>query len=395
MAAEPTPTSDFSFPWFTAGRALFGSLGGLSGDEPRLSSDEVLRMNRELSLERAKELFPGAVNPFPWYGAAIAPPVVAPPVVAPPVPGPVAVGTPPATIPAPPPVLEGEVLTGSQRIAYDLAKDAVQKTNLLRKYGGMIGGNANAARLGLALWREFGPEILAENAAKENAAREREQREADAVLRKGPSTRRAATTKSGKIKRPPEPPRPPPSDRTPRVGAPDQAKLQRSAIAQIADARKASQLREIRTTATRRELPASSPATSTSTSTGTGTGTKQTPGMRSYWTMGLAAASLLATPLKSKTSSLTSLLGGLLTKPGGGGLLGTANHLQTDLGEPGQQCRTVCKPAPKKRKQKRGKRKKKICVGESSLLSFIRKPTKKALTRLAAGSAKSALSKFL
>ena len=383
MAAEPTPTTDFSFPWFTAGRALFGSLGGLSGDEYRPSLEETLAANK-LWADSFK-LKPGQTNPFPWYGQTVQP-IVAPPPVSAPVPGPVVVGAPPATIPAPPPVLEGELLTGSQRIAYDLAKDSLQQASLLRKYGGMIGGNANAARLGLALWNEFGPEILAENAAKENAAREREQREADAVLRKGPSTRRAATTKSGKIKRPPEPPRPPPSDRTPRVSAPDQAKLQRSAVAQIADARKASQLQEIRTTATRRELPASSPGTSTGTGTGTGTGTAQTPGMRSYWTMGLAAASLLATPLKSKTSSLTSLLGGLL---------GIANQLQTDLGEPGQQCRTVCKAAPKKRKQKRGKRKKKICVGESSLLSFIKKPTKKALTRLATGSAKSALSKFL
>ena len=319
-----------------------------------------------------------------WLAAALAQakvdlakfrPVAPPPVAPPPI-----VTTPPVLTEAPPRVVTGEVLTPSQRIAYDEALRQFKTGELLAKYGGK-GSVGGALRLGAALWQEFGAEILIENAQKAAAAKAKA---AAAEARKGPLGRRTATAKSGKIKRPPQPPRPPrpPIARqtSPIADAGRQAKAQTAAAritpkAEDLSAKARGKGPQRRLTGSNR--PAVGPAA-----------TKQPILTRSQWLgIGSAGAAALSAAIGPKAAAMlksagetvaalnpqTDLQTQLQPASGfsGGGRLGSKTG--TAEGSKGEQCRIVCRKPGKRKKKKRSR---KVCIDKGTLTKFVKSTLK-------------------
>jgi len=388
-----------------------GAIPAFFGSDGETDADRIKRLEKEVSTGRSRVVIGKGINPdrrvtyspeameakrdqladlYEKYGVTVgkygitlaglrgvttAPPPIAPPPIAPPT-----VTTPPAVIEPPPRVVTGEVLTPSQRIAYDEALRQFKTGELLAKYGGK-GSVGGALRLGAALWQEFGAEILIENAQKAAAAKAKA---AAAEARKGPLGRRAATAKSGKIKRPPQPPRPPrpPIARqtSPIADAGRQAKAQTAAAritpkAEDLSAKARGKGPQRRLTGSNR--PAVGPAA-----------TKQPILTRSQWLgIGSAAAAALSAAIGPKAAAMlksagetvaalnpqTNLQTQLQPASGfsGGGRFGTKTG--TAEGSKGEQCRIVCRKPGKRKKKKRSR---KVCIDKGTLTKFVKSTLK-------------------
>lgn len=389
-----------------------GAIPAFFGSDGETDADRIKRLEKEVSTGRSRVVIGKGINPdqrvtyspeameakrdqladlYEKYGVTVgkygitlaglrgvttAPPPIAPPPIAPPT-----VTTPPAVIEPPPRVVTGEVLTASQKIAYDEALRQFRTFEGLAKYGGK-GSVGGALRLGAALWQEFGQEILIENAQKAAAAKARA---AAAEARKGPLGRRAKTAKSGKIKRPPQPPSPgkPPSpgQRSPVADAANQAKAQIAAARLTPKAEDFAGKVQSKGPQTRlrgANRPVVGP-----------TATNQPVLTRSQMLgIGFAGAAALAAVLGPKGSQqlLKSAEETLATpnpKPdlqtqlqpatgsSGGGQLGT--QTRTAEGNKGERCRIVCRKTGKRKNKKRSR---KVCIDKGTLTKFVKSTIK-------------------
>jgi hypothetical protein len=314
--------------------------------------------------------------PVPALITVAAPPVAPPPVAPPPV-----VTAPPVVIEPPPRVVTGEVLTPSQRVAYDTALRQFKTGELLVKFGGK-GSVGGALRLGAALWEKFGKEILIENAQKAAAAKAR-------AASKGPLGRKAKTAKRGKIRRPPRPPQPP---KPPRPQVPDAV---RQAKAQTRANRVARSLPDQREQLTQQASKGPSTRSGTRNSkqqTGKQTNTGRQPvltrsqmlGIGSALTAGLAGSAKLlqqagnalgkGNPFAGITGPQPNLQTQLQPETGFGGAGNTLTKTRTAEGnKDDRQCRIVCRKTGKKKKKKKSR---KVCIDKGTLTKFVKSTIK-------------------
>lgn len=297
--------------------------------------------------------------------AAFRPPPIAPPPIAPPV-----VTSPPVVLEPPPRLVVGEVLTPSQKIAYDTALRQFQTVEKLRVFGGR-GSVGGALRLGAALWEEFGAEILLENAEKAERAR---RAAVDAELRKGPLGRRAKTAKRGRIARPPKPPKPPkPPNRVDRAraAAVSQAKAQVQAnqvIAKAEDFGSKPQSKGPSSRAGSRNRPGAQPTTANqrplTRSQMLGIGSAVIAGVQTAGNLLSSAGNTLVSPFSSP-----NLQTQLQPQTGSGGAGNLYTKTRTAEGQKGEQCRVVCRKSGKKKKKKQSR---KVCIDKGTLTKFVK-----------------------
>ena len=301
----------------------------------------------------------------------VAPPPVAPPPVAPPI-----VTAPPVVIEPPPRVVTGEVLTPSQRIAYDEALRQLKTAELLGKYGGR-GSVGGALRLGAALWQEFGQEILIENAQKEAQAKAKAAAE---EARKGPLGRRQKTAKRGKIKRPPQPPQPPQPPNARRSSP-------------VADAQRQAKAQMMANKITPKPADSAAKTESKGPKARRGPGSRANTGQKSKNQRPLTRSQMLGigSSLLVNAVSASQLLknaGASLafsssapdlqtqlqpaTSSGGAGLTGTQTG--TAEGNKDRECRIVCRRKGQRRKKK--KRNRKVCIDKGTLTKFVKSTIK-------------------
>lgn len=384
-----------------------GAIPAFFGSDGETDADRIKRLEKEVSTGRSRVVIGKGINPdrrvtyspeameakrdqladlYEKYGVTVgkygitlaglrgvttAPPPIAPPPIAPPT-----VTTPPAVIEPPPRVVTGEVLTPSQRIAYDEALRQFKTGELLAKYGGK-GSVGGALRLGAALWQEFGAEILIENAQKAAAAKARA---AAAEARKGPLGRRAKTAKSGKIKRPPQPPQPPqpPNARrsSPVADAQRQAKAQMMANKITPKPADSAAKTESKGPKARRG-PGSRANTGQKAKNQRPLTRSQMLGIGSSLLVNAVSASQLlknAGASLAFSSSAPDLQTQLqpATSSGGAGLTGTQTG--TAEGNKDRECRIVCRRKGQRRKKK--KRNRKVCIDKGTLTKFVKSTIK-------------------
>lgn len=384
-----------------------GAIPAFFGSDGETDADRIKRLEKEVSTGRSRVVIGKGINPdrrvtyspeameakrdqladlYEKYGVTVgkygitlaglrgvttAPPPIAPPPIAPPT-----VTTPPAVIEPPPRVVTGEVLTPSQRIAYDEALRQLKTAELLGKYGGR-GSVGGALRLGAALWQEFGQEILIENAQKEAQAKAKAAAE---EARKGPLGRRQKTAKRGKIKRPPQPPQPPqpPNARrsSPVADAQRQAKAQMMANKITPKPADSAAKTESKGPKARRG-PGSRANTGQKAKNQRPLTRSQMLGIGSSLLVNAVSASQLlknAGASLAFSSSAPDLQTQLqpATSSGGAGLTGTQTG--TAEGNKDRECRIVCRRKGQRRKKK--KRNRKVCIDKGTLTKFVKSTIK-------------------
>ena len=379
-----------------------GAIPAFFGSDGETDADRIKRLEKEVSTGRSRVVIGKGINPdrrvtyspeameakrdqladlYEKYGVTVgkygitlaglrgvttAPPPIAPPTVT----------TPPAVIEPPPRVVTGEVLTPSQRIAYDEALRQLKTAELLGKYGGR-GSVGGALRLGAALWQEFGQEILIENAQKEAQAKAKAAAE---EARKGPLGRRQKTAKRGKIKRPPQPPQPPqpPNARrsSPVADAQRQAKAQMMANKITPKPADSAAKTESKGPKARRG-PGSRANTGQKAKNQRPLTRSQMLGIGSSLLVNAVSASQLlknAGASLAFSSSAPDLQTQLqpATSSGGAGLTGT--QTRTAEGNKDRECRIVCRRKGQRRKKK--KRNRKVCIDKGTLTKFVKSTIK-------------------
>lgn len=376
--AHQSPSFEEQMRW-NVGWADWNYLGATDQADIQAALDAWSKQAIEAAKAHAQPGLAMPVNPWtgkPWFIEGDVRPLrpvspgPAPSVPGPTIPGPT-VTTPPAVIEPGPRVVTGEVLSRADKVAYDLARDALIRFEELRKWGGP-GSVGGALRLGAAIWSEFGAEIIAENAAKAEAAARRNEQ-----LRKGPATRRQATAKRGKIKRPGKPPEPPilggTGNKATAKAVPKPVQpptLPRTEKLPVASAQ------EVAQEAARADKVAASGSANSSSSSAPGKARQLT---RSEL-LGVVLGSIVggktvfknllgeAAGVLAATNPATGARTDLQTATGSGG----AGNLLTQAGtaEGQQKCFQVCRTTGKRKKRK--KRDRRVCVDKGSLTKLFK-----------------------